>query len=166
MATTNFDIRFSHSKHLKHLQIAWLMCPWAWYFDSRMNPLGGINVGKKSSINQKWVAWEVKGWGHVYTNDQWPCSPHTKIYHWLRSKWWSLFILHNVTKNKNDHEWACQKMNEKNDMKITWDHIYAYMNNVWWSHGFYNKRVRMICLSGAIRRPYKMKKNSMFSKVV
>ena len=28
--------------------------------------LGGVSVGKKFSINQKWVAWEVRGEGTTY----------------------------------------------------------------------------------------------------
>lgn len=31
-----------------------------------MNELGGASVGKKLSINQKWVAWEVRGEGTNY----------------------------------------------------------------------------------------------------
>ena len=37
--------------------LAWcLYLFWLW-----MNELGGFNVGKKSSINQGWVAWELRG---------------------------------------------------------------------------------------------------------
>ena len=27
-----------------------------------MNELGGVNLGKKLSINPKWLAWEVRGY--------------------------------------------------------------------------------------------------------
>ena len=37
-----------------------------------MNELGGVYVGKRSSINNKWVAWEVRGQELVHMGSQVP----------------------------------------------------------------------------------------------
>ena len=55
--------------HSNRLQIAWLMCLWVDIHVGLMlisiltldEWVRWVNVGKKSSINHKWVDWEVKG---------------------------------------------------------------------------------------------------------